>query len=93
MYLDRTDQGLKPHFLKGEPPSDTDITVVVQKLSRRVIRTLRRLRYLEAGLDTAVATGDDDPGLARTMAASVQQHIAFGERASHKVQRIGGIST
>ena len=32
---------------------------------------------------------DDEPKLARTMAASVQQHIAFGERAIQKVWRIG----
>jgi hypothetical protein len=67
---------------------------VVQKLSRRVIRTLRRLGYLEAGLDTAVATGydslvDDEPELARTMAASVQQRIAFVKRVGQRVQRIG----
>jgi hypothetical protein len=67
---------------------------VVQKISRRVIRTLRQLGYLEAGFDVAVATGydplvDDAPELARTMAASVQQRIAFGERAGQQVRRIG----
>jgi hypothetical protein len=41
-----------------------------------------------------VATGydplvDDEPELARTMAASVQQRIAFGERAGERVRRIG----
>ena len=55
---------------------------------------LRRLGYLEAGIDAAVATGydplvDDAPELARTMAASVQQRIAFGERAGQQVRRIG----
>src|SRR5207302_10893951 len=53
-----------------------------------------QLGYLETGLDAAVATGydplgDDAPELARTMAASVQQRIAFGERAGQKVRRIG----
>jgi len=48
----------------------------------------------EAGIDAAVATGYDplrseEPALACTMAASVQQRIAFGERAGHKVRRIG----
>ena len=67
---------------------------VVQKISRRVLRTLRQLGYLEAGLDAVVATGydplgDDAPELARTMAASVQQRIAFGERAGQQVRRIG----
>jgi hypothetical protein len=67
---------------------------VVQKISRRVIRLLRRLGYLETGLEPPVATGydplhDTAPELARTMAASVQHRIAWGERAGHKVRRIG----
>src|SRR5262245_2273920 len=94
VFLDRTDQGLKPRFLKGEPPSDADVATVVQKIGRRVIRTLRRLGYLEAGMDVPVATGydpllDNEPELARTMAASVTQRIAFGERAGQNVRRIG----
>src|SRR5438128_11370077 len=80
VYLDRTDEGRKPRFLAGEPPTDTDIAAVVQKISHRVIRTLRRLGYLEAGLEPPVATGYDPlrdiaPELARTMADSVQQRI------------------
>jgi hypothetical protein len=94
VFVDRTDQGLTPRFLKGEPPSDADVANVVQKISRRVIRTLRRLGYLEAGMEVPMATGydpllDNEPELARTMAASVQQRIAFGERAGQKVRRIG----
>ena len=94
VYLARTDQGLKPRFVKVEPPSDTDIAEVLQRTSRRVIRTLRQLGYLEAGIDEAVATGydpllDDEPELARTMTASVKQRIAFGERAGQQVRRIG----
>jgi hypothetical protein len=65
----------------------------VQKISRRVIRTLRRLEYLEAGIDDTVVTGydplrDDEPELTRTMAASVKQRIAFGERAGQHVRRL-----
>ena len=42
---------------------------MVQTISRRVIRTLRHLGYLEAGRDAAVATGydalmADEPALA-----------------------------
>src|SRR5206468_12073573 len=75
-------------------PTDADIADVLQKISHRVIRKLRYLGYLEAGLDAVVATGydslvDDAPELARTMAASVQQRIAFGERAGQKVRRLG----
>src|SRR5215468_9413938 len=94
VFLDRTDQGLQPRFLAGEPPTDTDITAVIQKITRRVIRKLRRLGYLEADLEPPVATGydplrDTAPELARTIAASVQQRIAWGERAGQHVRRIG----
>jgi hypothetical protein len=93
VFLDRTDQGRPPRFLAGEPPTDTDIAAVIQKISRRVIRSLRRLGYLETDMEPPVATGYDPlretaPELARTMAASVQQRLAFGERAGHKVRRI-----
>jgi len=94
VYLDRTDQKRKPRFLTVEPPSDTDVAAVVQKVSRRVIRTLRRLGYLEMGIEPPVASGydplrDTAPELARTMAASVQHRIAFGDRAGQHVRRIG----
>src|SRR5262249_2701943 len=94
VYLERTDAGRKPRFLAGEPPVDTDITDVIQKIRRRVIRKLRHLSYLEAGLESPVATGydplrDTAPDLARTMAASVQHRIAGGERAGQQVRRIG----
>jgi Transposase zinc-binding domain/Putative transposase len=51
VYLDRTDQDLKPRFLTVEPPSDADVADVMQKISHRVIRKLRHLGYLEAGGD------------------------------------------
>jgi hypothetical protein len=94
VFVDRTAQGLKPRFVKVEPPSDADVAEGVQKISRRVIRKRRRLRYLEAGIDAAVATGydpllDNEPELAHAMAALVKQRIAFGERAGVKVRRIG----
>src|SRR2546422_8621886 len=94
VYLGRTGQGLKPRFLKGEPPTDADIADVVQTISRRVIRKLCHLGYLEASIDEAVATGYDPlvadaPEFAHTLAASVQQRIAFGERAGQHVRRIG----
>jgi hypothetical protein len=92
--LDRTEAGLKPHFVKAEPPSNANIAKILQTISHWVIRKLRRLGYLEAGREVAVATGDDplldnEPELARTMAASVMQRIAFGERAGEKVHHIG----
>jgi hypothetical protein len=94
VFVDRTAQGLKPRFLPADPPTDTDIATVLQAISRRVIRQLRKLGYLEAGTEDVVPTGDDPasdnaPELARTLAASVQQRIAFGERAGQQVRRIG----
>jgi hypothetical protein len=67
---------------------------VLHKISQRVIRQLRKRGYLEAGTEDVVPTGydpvrEDDPEFARTMAASVQQRIAFGERAGQPVRRIG----
>jgi hypothetical protein len=67
---------------------------VLQKISRRVIRTLRQLGYLETGIDDVMVTGydpllGDEPEFARTMAASVKRRIAFGERAGQTVRRIG----
>jgi len=92
--LDRTDQGLTPRFVKGEPPSAADMTAVLQKIRRRVIRTLRQLGYLEADSVAAMATGydpllDNEPEFARTMAASVTQRIACGERAGQTARRMG----
>src|SRR5262249_44141810 len=92
--LDRTAAGRKPRFVTVEPPSDADIATVLQKISHRVIRTLRRLGYLEASREAPVATEyaplrDTAPELARTMAASVQHRIAFGARAGQHVRRLG----
>jgi hypothetical protein len=66
----------------------------VTKISQRVSRKLRQLGYLEPDLDATTATGyaplvDVDPELAHTLTASVQQRIAFGERAGQIVRRMG----
>ncbi len=102
VFVDRAAQGLKPRFLPADPPTDTDITTVLQKISHRVIRELRKRGYLEVNTQHVVPTdydpaSDEDPEPARTMAevsstpniTSVQQRIAFGERAGQRVQRIG----
>ena len=89
VYLDRSAQSLKPKFVKLSVPSAADIAAVVAKLSQRVIRKLRKLGYLEPDLDATIVTGydplaHDAPELVRTLSASVQPHIAFGERAAHR---------
>ena len=70
------------------------MTAGLQQSSQRVIRRLRQVGYLEAGIHDAVATGDDplsseEPALARTMAASVTPRIACGARAGQQVRRLG----
>jgi hypothetical protein len=57
VYQSRTNAGLKTRFIKADPPSNADISDVLQKISHRVIRKLRRPGYLEATMDVAVATG------------------------------------
>jgi Transposase zinc-binding domain/Putative transposase len=59
VYLERTAAGRKPRFVQAEPPRDVDITTILQKISHRIIRKLRRLGYLEMGMETPVATGYD----------------------------------
>jgi hypothetical protein len=70
------------------------MTAVLQKICRRVIRTLRQMGHLEAGSEAAMATGydslrDNEPEFARPMVTSITQRIAFGERAGQTVRRIG----
>ena len=100
---DRTAFGLVQACLEAEVPPGLvanvflyywpDIAAVITKISHRVMHKLRQLRYLEAGPDATVATDYDPlradaPELARTMAASVQRRIAFGERTGQQVRRI-----
>jgi Putative transposase len=77
VYCDRPEASRKPRLVTGEAPSEADVAAVVQNISQRVIPKLRSLGDLEAGSDTAVATGDaplaeDAPALAGTLAAAVQ---------------------
>jgi hypothetical protein len=67
--------------------------LVERAISWRVIRMLCQRRYLVAGIDAAMTMGydplrDNEPEFARTMAASVTQRIAFGERVGQHVRRM-----
>jgi hypothetical protein len=58
-----------------------DSAKVVYQISQWVLRKLRKLGYLESGIDAAVAASHDplvhdEPELARRLAASVQPLIA-----------------
>jgi catechol 2,3-dioxygenase-like lactoylglutathione lyase family enzyme len=94
VLVDRPDKDLKPLLVRVASPSDADIAEVVQAISRQIIRKRRRLGYLEAGIDAAVATSsapllDNAPELARSMAASVRQRIVWGARAGKQGRRMG----
>jgi hypothetical protein len=87
--LERPAVGLQPRVLAGAPPPDTAMAAVLQKINRRVLRTLCRLGSLEASLEPPVATGydplrDPAPALARTMAASGQQVRRIGAGFGHE---------
>jgi hypothetical protein len=43
VYFDRTEAGRKPRFFIAVPPRDADIITILQTISHRVIRKLRRL--------------------------------------------------
>ena len=62
VFVDRTNQGLKSRFLKGEPPSDADVAHVAQMISRRVIRKPHCERFVhsikEEVLDRMIFMGE-----------------------------------
>ena len=55
--VERADKRLTPRFVTVEPPTDADSAALIHTISQRVIRQLRQLGYLEAGMDATVATG------------------------------------
>jgi hypothetical protein len=82
VFVEHTAQGLKPRFLPAAAPTDADIATVLHQISQHLIRELRQRGYLEADTQDGVPMGydpasDEDPELARTLAASVQQRIAL----------------
>jgi len=63
------------------------MTAVLQKISRRAIRTLRQRGYLETGIDAAMATGydplrDNEPERVRTMQHLVSVVQTLGEKGT-----------
>ena len=79
-------------FKKSAPPTDHDIKVLVATISQRVIRQLKRLRYLN-DTDTDRAPGDslleEEPTYASCMSASLRHLIALGERRGQRVRFLG----
>ncbi len=83
----------KPKFIKLEPPTDDQILLVVTRISRRIIRMLRKEGYLDTNTIEVISTNHDplfeeEPEHARSIAASIKHMIAFGPRAGQKVRTL-----
>ena len=84
----------KVKFVKLEGFRDEDVSFVLGRISRRIIRYLRRLKYLDREGEM-VNRPDLDPifgdysDLDEAAGASIGLKIAFGPRAGRRVRRIG----
>lgn len=93
VWLDRSNQNVKPKFIKLPPPTDDQILLVVARISQRIIRLLRKEGYLDTNTIEFISTNHDplfeeEPEHARSMSASIRHMIAFGERAGQKVRTL-----
>ena len=82
----------RPKFRKGKPPTNKDIESLVSKISKRVVRLLRRAGHLgELGPDEIPVDPlfEEGPTYASCMSASVKNRIALGERRGQRVRFIG----
>ena len=92
--VDRTAQGLTPRCVQAAPPAAAEVAEGFDTIRQRLIRHGRQRGSREADSEDVVRTGDapardEAPALARTRAASVQQRLAFGERAGQRGRRMG----
>lgn len=82
----------KPKQRRCSAPSDKDIEALVEIISKRVIKLLRKWGYLKE-LDPDEAPVDplfeEEPTYASCMSASVKHRIALGERQGQRVRFIG----
>ena len=86
LYEPRTTS--RPKFRKGKPPTNKDIEDLVAKISKRVVRLLRRTGHLrKLGPDETPVDPlfEEDPTYASCMSASVKSQITLGERRGHLV--------
>ncbi len=93
VYLDRSNQNLKPKFIPTPPPTDDQILLVVARISKRIIKLLRKEGYLDKSTIEAIRTSHDplfseEPEHSRSMSASIKHMIAFGPRAGQKVRTL-----
>ena len=84
----------KAHFRKLDPISDDEVAVLLEKISQKVMRYLKKIGYLdESGeiVENPVADElfSDSDALTQATARSIQGRIAFGPNAGNYVTRIG----
>lgn len=79
--------GEKPEFHELPPPTDEEIRTLVETLSQRILRSLKRKGYRVD--DESDISEQEDETFLDVKAASVQSLIALGERRGQKVRRIG----
>ena len=80
----------RPKFRKGKPPTNKDIESLVSKISKRVVRLLRRTGHLgELGPDETPVDPlfEEDPTYASCMSASVKNGAIFFRISSSNLCR------
>lgn len=81
-------EGERPIFHPLPPPTDEEIRNLVEKLSTRILKRLKRMGY-PVDDEALVPPEDDEETFPDLQSASVQSLIALGERRGQKVRRIG----
>jgi len=79
-----------PTFHEAAPLTDQDVTEVVVRLRRRIVKYLRRWgRIPRAEHDESPPLEPDEPLFAQLCAASVQGRVALGPNSGAAVERFG----
>ena len=81
----------KPEFHAVPPPEHAEIEETLLRIQGRLLRHLRKRGLVpKEGEESGTGEEPDEPGLlAACQAASVSNRIALGERAGHRVRRMG----
>lgn len=85
--------GTKPMFSRLSPPSDEEINELLEKISKKTIKHLRKKGYLNEDPEPIHADQEglfkDYPLFEEILGASVQSRIALGTRKGQGIRKIG----
>jgi hypothetical protein len=87
-YEVKNGQDKEIHFRPANPPDDTQMAVIVSQIRYEVLCHLRDQGLLDYDVDSH-RLAEEAPLLAACYDASVQNRIAFGDRAGQRVTRLG----